>query len=158
MNILFLDFDGVLNPVHYENMMWKMWKTSNGLIKSKDEYGMIFFDQSIEHLKHIVEQTKCIIVISSTWRKQGYTVMENMWKDRNMPGLLSGITPIREDADRGKEIQEFINTNCFNTPSHNYAILDDRVITGHDSHFVKTNGYYGLTSEDAEEVINILKK
>lgn len=156
MKILFLDFDGVLNPVHYENMMWKMWKTSNGLIKSKDEYGMIFFDQSIEPLREIVEKTGCRIVISSTWRKEGIIKMESMWKARNMPGYLQSLTPIFDSAERGKEISHWLNVASIEV--NQYAILDDRVIEGHKEHFVKTNGFYGLTSEDADEVIKILNK
>ena len=144
MKILFLDFDGVLNPVHYENMMWKMWKTSNGLIKSKDEYGMIFFDQSIKHLWTIVNNVEnLLIVISSTWRKEGSDKMKQMWYDRNMPGYLYDITPIREDADRGKEITQwlihYVKDNNLDFRDISYAILDDRVITGHKEKFVKTN-------------------
>ena len=152
MKYLFLDFDGVLNPIHYENMMWKMWKTSDGLIKSKDEYGMIFFDQSITHLRYIIEQTNCEIVISSTWRIQGILAMQEMWLSRNMPGKIIGVTPLLDT--RGEEIQHYLNNELGNTKE--YAILDDRVILGHKDHFVKTNGYYGLTREDAEQVIKIL--
>jgi len=154
MKILFLDFDGVLNPIHYENMLYKMWKTSGGLIKSKDEYGMIFFNQSVEHLNRIYAETGCYFVISSTWRKEGLRKMYNMWIDRNMPGVIQGLTEIRDDADRGKEIKSYLNQKPFE--GCKYAILDDRTITGHKDHFVQTNGYYGLTSEDANAVIKIL--
>lgn len=154
MKILFLDFDGVLNPIHYENMLFKMWKVSNGLIKSKDEYGMIFFDQSVNHLWHIVNNVDdLVIVISSTWRKEGEKKMKEMWYDRNMPSWVHGITPVRKDENRGKEIKSYLTTYG---GIENYAILDDRVITGHKNHFIKTNGYYGLTREDADKVISIL--
>lgn len=160
MKILFLDIDGVLNPVHYENMLHKMWKTSGGLIKSKDKYGNLFFNQSVSHLKRIVWETGCSIVISSTWRLEGQSKLVQMWVSRNLPGDLYDITPIRNDANRGKEISMWLTHYIHDNQDDDvkYSILDDRTITGHRGHFVQPNGYYGLTSEDADAVIKILNK
>jgi len=156
---LFLDIDGVINPQHWENMIHKMWKTSNGEIKSKDAYGLLFFDQSIKHLEYIIEETNCSLIISSTWRLEGVEKLREMWSYRDLPGIIYDITPIREDADRGKEIIAWMREFYLLKPDHKestYSILDDRKITGHDNHFVQTNGYYGLTKSDADKVIKIL--
>ena len=57
MKVIFLDIDGVLNPVHYMNAMYKMWKASFNEIKSHDEYGQLFFYQNCEALQKIVDET-----------------------------------------------------------------------------------------------------
>lgn len=33
------------------------------------------------------------IIITSTWRYEGLNKMQRLWKDRNMPGDIVGITP-----------------------------------------------------------------
>lgn len=55
--IIFLDIDGVLNPVHYSNALFKMWKASFNEIKSHDEYGQFFFYHNVDVLRYIINQT-----------------------------------------------------------------------------------------------------
>lgn len=160
MKVIFLDIDGVLNPTHYMNALYKMWKSSNGQIKSHDEYGQLFFYQNVQALEKIVNETKADIVLSSTWRMEGFEKMQNMWVDRSLPRWLDGLTPIAKThgfenlINRGDEIQWYIDQYKI----ENYVIIDDDddMLPTQLNNFVQTNSYYGLTMADAEKAIQIL--
>lgn len=77
MKVLFLDIDGVLAINHKEH----------------DQFGSSFHEAFVENLGWIVKDTDCKIVISSSWRKNGWEEMKAMWTGRNMPGELIDITP-----------------------------------------------------------------
>ena len=49
--IIFLDFDGVLNPTHYMNCMYKMWKASFQEIKSHFKGNYVIIDDTRDMLK-----------------------------------------------------------------------------------------------------------
>jgi len=165
--IIFLDIDGVLNPIHYMNATYKMWKASFGKIKSHDEYGQLFFYQNCEALQKIVDETGAKIVISSAWRMPGESEMKELWKHRNLAGEIIGITPnemdvvksgeakFYDEVCRGAEIKLWINTNKFRG---NYVIIDDTkdMLKEQEKYFVITNSYCGLTLKDAEKAIEIL--
>lgn len=167
--IIFLDIDGVLNPVHYMNAMYKMWKASFNEIKSHDEYGQLFFYQNCEALQKIVDETGAKIVISSTWRMAGESEMKALWKHRNLAGEIIGITPtetqVVESGEaefydmvcRGMEIAHWIKHNNF---KGNYVIIDDTedMLKEQEQFFVVTNGYVGLTLKDAKRAVEILNK
>lgn len=167
--IIFLDIDGVLNPTHYMNALYKMWKASFKEIKSHDEYGQLFFHQNVESLKHIIDCTNAKIVISSTWRMAGLSEMINLWKFRNLPGEIIGCTPLETEVVdlgrakyydmvcRGDEIKTWIDIHKF---TGNYCIIDDTedMLQEQDDYFVHTNGFVGLTKLDAEKAIEILNK
>lgn len=169
MKLIFLDIDGVLNPTHYMNSLYKMWKASFNEIKSHDEYGQLFFYQNCDALKKIIDETGAKIVISSTWRMEGEIKMKEMWKYRGLVGEIIGITPneidvvesgITEFYDmvcRGHEIGLWIKQNNF---KGNYVIIDDTkdMLKNQEDFFVTTNGFVGLTMKDAEKAISILNK
>jgi hypothetical protein len=167
MKVIFLDIDGVLNPTHYMNALYKMWKASFKEIKSHDEYGQLFFHQNCEALKKIVDETGAKIVISSTWRMAGESQMKELWKHRNLAGEIIGITPTEKQVVesgeaqyydmvcRGMEIAHWIKTNNF---QGKYVIIDDitDMLKEQQDFFVLTNSYYGLTLKDAQRAIKIL--
>lgn len=167
--IIFLDIDGVLNPTHYMLSLYKMGKASSGEIKSHDDYGQLFFYHNCNALKTIIDNTHAKIVISSTWRMEGEIKMREMWKYRNLPGEIIGITPTSDvlvengececydTVGRGLEIAYWIKQNNF---KGNYVILDDvnDMLKEQEKHFVKTNNYIGLTIKNAEKAITILNK
>ena len=160
MKVIFLDIDGVLN-INYRG--------------ERDDYGQQFHPHLVENLKTIIETTGAKIVISSTWRHRGLSVMKNMWMDRNLPGEVIDITPhldYRMDSGlwyspiRGVEIKDWLDKNS----PDNYVILDDDkdMLPEQMSHFVKTSGNtrhpdhvdgggYGLTKICANKAIEILK-
>lgn len=87
MIILFLDIDGVLNTGQYNRYM-----IENNL-NDFDENGSIFDPNAVDNLRLIIDSTHADIIISSTWRNDGLDKIQKLWKDRNMPGKIVGITP-----------------------------------------------------------------
>lgn len=164
MKVLFLDIDGVLNT--------KYWYTQMSRNTPKDKYGYAFDPNTVANLKRIVEETGADIVISSSWKCMGLTQMEDMWNDRNLPGKIIGITPnsvsdellLNADIDsielfhiRGEEIKEWLSEH--GKWVSNYAIIDDmdNMLPEQLSHFVQTNPEVGITEDDADRIITILK-
>ena len=133
MKIIFLDIDGVLNVIP----------------QGYDEFGSLFHKEFIDNLHWIIEQTNAKIVISSTWRYNGLKSIKNMWKKRNLPGEIIGITPNEVDVvnrgtckfydlvNRGHEIQQWIDDNDIK----NYCIIDDDndILTSQRENFVRTS-------------------
>lgn len=162
MKVIFLDIDGVLNVY----------------CQGRDEYGCTFHKHFEDNLKWIIEETGAKIVISSTWRRDGLDVMQNLWKHRNLPGEVIDITPTEVDVveygtcefydlvDRGHEIQQWINDHNID----NYVIIDDDndMLPSQRGNFVRTANNkdhsdcvdigYGLTRKCSEKVIEILNK
>lgn len=162
--VLFLDIDGVLNT--------KWWYTQMDRNTPKDQYGYAFDPRAVANLKRIVEETRADIVISSSWKCMGLSQMEDMWEDRNLPGKIIGITPnsvsdemlLNADIDsielfhiRGEEIKEWLAKHGRRVSS--YAIVDDmdNMLPEQQSHFVHTNPEVGITENDADRIITILK-
>lgn len=165
MKVLFLDIDGVLNT--------KYWYTQMDRNTPKDKYGYAFDPNSVANLKRIVEDTGAEIVISSSWKCMGLSQMEDMWRDRNLPGRIIGITPnsvsdemlLNADIDsielfhiRGEEIKEWLMKHAKRVSS--YAIIDDmdNMLPEQQSHFVQSNPEVGITEGDADTIITILNK
>jgi hypothetical protein len=167
--IIFLDIDGVLNPVYYENALQKMWFHSGGVIKSRDEHGQLFFSQNCDSLKKIIDSTKAKIVVSSAWRLKGEIAIKELWQGRNLSGEIIGITPTEQDVVdsgksefydmvcRGMEIDYWIQKNNFDGA---YVIIDDTddILDSQRDFFVQTNSNYGLTTIDADKAIKILNR
>ena len=165
MKVLFLDIDGVLNT--------KYWYTQMDRNTPKDKYGYAFDPNSVANLKRSVEDTGAEIVISSSWKCMGLSQMEDMWRDRNLPGRIIGITPnsvsdemlLNADIDsielfhiRGEEIKEWLMKHAKRVSS--YAIIDDmdNMLPEQQSHFVQSNPEVGITEGDADTIITILNK
>lgn len=160
--IIFLDIDGVLNVYDL----------------GRDQYGNIFHTQFENNLHLIIQETGASIVISSSWRTDGLKTMQNMWKERGLPGNVIDITPNEYDlvkrglfqfydnVKRGDEIQLWIDDNDVK----NYVIIDDDndMLPSQQNNFVQTSDNidhpdcvdigYGLTRICAEKAIKILNK
>lgn len=153
--IIFLDIDGVLRPI-------------NSYI-GKDEYGQLFTEDCIQALRYLITMTGAYIVISSTWKASGLLIMKEIWDKRNLPGEVIDITPNEVDVvdsgaaefydlvDRGLEIEQWIKNNNF---SGRYVIIDDITDFTEEQtkHYVKTDTNVGLTMDNVEQAINILKQ
>ena len=162
--ILFLDIDGVLNSV--DNMIVAGYLLQiDKANKSRDEYGHLFDERCVRWLKYIIEQTKCQLVISSTWRSMGIERLKIMWKLRDLPGNIIGVTPIIVDenifnkypctnniADRGYEIQQWLDQNDKCT----YCIVDDENDMLSHQTFVRTNPNTGLDYKSTLNIISAL--
>ena len=72
MKYLFLDLDGVLNTWQYSNHLIK-----NGLTEF-DENGSLFDPVAVDILRYIIDYTHANIVLSSTWRFDGFQAMSKL--------------------------------------------------------------------------------
>lgn len=165
--IIFLDFDGVLNTEHNQNMLLykgKAWK---------DKHGAFFDLKAVAELNRIVEETKADIVIESSWKYLGLEAMRQMWRDRNMPGNVIDVTPssasnnwlLNANLDemdpahtqwKGMEIASWIAENLHD--EDRYVIIDDEyvILDSQLPHFILTNPYDGIIPELANRAIKLL--
>ena len=157
MKVIFLDIDGVLNVIP----------------QGHDKWGAIFHTHLVDNLKHIINITGAKIVITSTWRTgNGLPGMIEMWKERDLPGEVVGITPnfmvhFNTTLCRGLEIDAYLKSHADIT---NYVIIDDDCdMEKHQlENFVMTSGNtdhedcvdlgYGLTRKCANWAIDILMR
>lgn len=161
LKVLFLDIDGVLNSQDNEYSRLYLWRME--IERSRDKYGDLFDERCVRWLRLIVEKTDCKIVISSSWRRSGLETMQDLWHHRKLPGQVIDITPLTmseylvnlyadTEADRGYEIQEWINLN--NPDS--YCIVDDMKGMLKHQNFVQTDSLIGLDLETSKQIIRIL--
>ena len=149
MNILFTDVDGVLN---FDNC--KAVAPSGCLGVS---------DSKVRILRRIVEETGAKVVLSSDWRlcretDQDFRYLKHklMYKGRIS---ICGVTPDVGGWYRKQEIVEWIESH----PEVDYwAVLDDTIFDGFldedfAPHLVLTDPALGLTNEDADKAIKILR-
>jgi hypothetical protein len=133
----------------------------------RDEFGTRFCPLSVRYLNWIVESCDAKIVISSTWRMNGLEEMRRMWKERELPGEIIGVTPsmrnydselsFEERAERGNEIKWYLDNHPEIT---NYVIIDDDndMLPEQQEKFVQTFHQYGITNVVAQKCIEILSK
>eukprot|EP01083_Nonionella_stella_P004733 13761_1 len=136
----------------------------------------LFASDCVEVLKHIVDLTKCKIVLSSAWRRSPYakerikdhfTANGIKWSD-----LYLGDTPILDgclvdindtNCQRTYEIEAYLKSIQSEYVIQSWCAVDDmRLDSGDKSkeiiegHFVQTNSYHGVTDKDAMQIISIL--
>ena len=169
---IFLDFDGVLNTMEYQTAL--QWKGHGW----EDNFGNLFDPTAVENLKFIIDNTSAKIVVTSSWRLDGIEKMRELWKNRNLPGEIAGVTPhlnqvcfnsldggkdtfsVIPYGTRGLEINEWLRINAESLSIIcSYVIIDDfdDFISSQHSHFVLTDPETGLTRELAEQVVAMLK-
>lgn len=172
MKVIFLDIDGVLNSGDY------LWNTHRlrrfqsqsrginyreqnaGLQQTRDKFGNLFDPRCVICLESIIETTGAKIVITSTWRKTGLKQMQELWKFRNLPGEVVGITPSEIDGFfatyRYDEICEYIKHH---SEIEQYVIIDDDPIGPEDEefeNFIRTTNQFGLDYFKVKKAIEIL--
>ena len=157
--VIFLDIDGVWSP--------RWWDSD----KQSDNYGRLFDAKAVANLSKIVEETEAEIVISSSWKNVGLVELQNMWRDRDLPGKIVDITPdymsdellLKEDSsnvdylyERGSEIQGWLLLHGDDVSR--YVIIDDMddILPEQQSHFVQTDPEVGITNDDVKKVVHLL--
>lgn len=156
MKIIFLDIDGVLNSEKFS-----IW------IHEHPEFcengGHFWIDpEKVEMVINLCEETGAKIVISSSWRSWSLrATLEDFSTYRDLSKLnpyIVGVTPRFINfkfMSRGYEIQDYLNSHSVT----NYCIIDDDtdMLEEQQENFVRTDCQVGLTVEDCQKVINILK-
>lgn len=167
MRVVFLDFDGVLNSNRYLNQnppSRNPYGGSGGAPSfhfSEDRID----PEAIQRLNTLVGTTGAHVVISSTWRTmfdldQIRTMLAN--RGFRYPGKVIGTTPDLVDS-RGEEIQAWLDQHQeavrIGEPElESFVILDDDSDMGDlRANFVNTNARFGLSDDDVQRAIRILK-
>lgn len=167
--VIFLDFDGVLNTEKYQATLREEGKPQ------WDDFGQLFDPKAVENLKMVLDTVPdAIIVINSSWKLEGLDMMKALWEARHLPGKVHSCTPdyapdlTRIDlenhdniailAGKGNEVKQWLSKNA--PEGCAYVIIDDvpDFLPGQEEHLVCTDPRCGITVEDAMQVINLLKK
>ena len=99
---VFLDFDGVLDTTHHTN-----WLYHEGL-PDADRYGVLFNQECVRNPREIIDRTGAEIVVSSSWKDtMTYAQILQMWKDRDLPGFVTDVTPNCSNH-RGDEVASLL--------------------------------------------------
>ena len=150
MKVIFLDIDGVLN-----------YQEFGGLHRG----GIGVSEEKIKLLKHIVDNTGAIIVLTSTWKMHWEKDKSNQHPDgvyldtlfANEGLEICDKTPLSV-SERGRGIHQYITDNKVDE----WVVLDDEVFPDFAEfcimpHLVKSSFYKeGLTYTLAEKAIDIL--
>ncbi|WP_162223620.1 HAD domain-containing protein [Bacteroides caecimuris] len=146
--IIFLDFDGVLainNPRLCD-------------VPKHDRYGTVFNLHCVDYLCQIINDTSAKIVVTSSWTNYlSLRKINQMWRDRNLPGTV--IDTIRNDSiDRSIKIDNWLKKYKVTK----YVIIDDMDFNQfdkhHHQHLVTTSSLTGLSEIDIVRVCMTLKK
>jgi len=135
MNVVFLDFDGVIT-------------TNNTKYRSFDPI-------CIERLRTILDKTNSKIVISSSWRK--FDPIVKLRKMIRMAGIdteVIGITP-SHNSGRGEEIKMFLKLHPEITK---FVVLDDNTFDMGPvmDRVVETDSYLGITERNVEQALELM--
>jgi len=153
VKVLFLDIDGVLNSLQYVRR-----------VKQAGTWGID--PNTIPHLQRIVDETDCVLVLSSTWRllhRMPYMRQLLQRKGMRYPVPLIDKTPSLQSQSeggiwmqkvRGDEVAAWLETA--QNPVESYVCLDDDGDFLPHQPLVQTNVETGLTADLASRCIDIL--
>lgn len=139
MNIVFLDFDGVLNNVASAAM------------------GVHLVPEKIILVRRLCEETDAEIVVSSTWKKlyNRATLQHFLWRTGLGEIDIIDVTP-DTGRTRGDEIKAWLDNH---PKTENYVILDDDndMLQEQLPHFIRVPNDTGLTWREFDQAIKILR-
>lgn len=160
MKVIFLDIDGVLNTEVYICSVFQCVELMGGnahkdMRGHMDGFGHQFDPLAVRALKLIIDKTDAKIVISSTWRGARLSVMQDLWKKRNLPGDVIDVTPFLHKEVRGEEISAWLKSR---NDVDGYLIIDDDsdMLDRQKPHFLRTDFQYGLMINQYENAVEIL--
>lgn len=148
MNIIFLDFDGVLNSLRtvYAHGPMKGWCGDRW-----DHLDPI----AVNLVRRLCEDHNAKIVISSTWRKlydiEEFRLQFKTLFDWDIP--IIGVTPNSNSGHRGDEISRWLVDSGHLGEIKNCVILDDDSDFNPEQPFVHINGHHGLSVFDYHRAI-----
>lgn len=142
--ILFLDFDGVLNGTDYLRKLPRSVAVS---------YTADLDPACCARLQRILDATDADVVISSSWREMlSLDLIRQTIADAGIKARVIDITPIR--PYRHQEIEAWLEVYAH---VKRWVALDDVALPGLEHNRVRTDERTGLTDEDVEKAIRILK-
>jgi hypothetical protein len=173
MNILFLDFDGVVNStrsiIKAEKTEPSQAEKDFAIDLGKQYYLGYPEDQLIldlrcidpvcvGYLNQIIEASNASVVVSSSWRFcHSFAGVQKLLEYHGFKGQLIDITPVSIKSRyklRGYEIQAWLDLH---PEVNSFVILDDDNDMAHLSDYlVKTDLAVGLTQENVMQAISII--
>lgn len=151
LNVLFLDFDGVVNTPQW-------YIDTDGKYKCKYNFPSdrkVNNWQAVQWVSEFCEKYNYKIVISSTWRKDGFKVSKDCLINGGLRKSIEiiGITPVTYDRPRGEEISGWLLENPDAT---NYLIFDDDSDMGkHLDRLVKCDSVIGFGMREFNTAITL---
>lgn len=140
--IIFLDIDGVLNPIDsvLNNVDWPAIETRP----------LMFLNDLMSDL-----DSPQIVVISSWRNLVPFSDLRIYLDKKGLPReWVRDFTP--EHDSRALEIREWLSLNRDSWES--FVILDDFPVFGYSSYQVRPNCLIGLTHEDKEKALEIIRR
>lgn len=135
MNVLFLDFDGVLlnQATRFRTMDPACVAYLDALCRAADDLP---------------------VVISSTWRHIGLGRCRAMLREAGFTGRVIGATPVLWGCSRGEEIDRWLDAH----PEYTRPVIldDDADMGGLTPALVRTETLIGLTEREARRVLDLL--
>jgi len=166
MRIIFLDIDGVL--VNEEAL-----KAHAARLESDPDAKQEPCADCVAALNWLTSQSEAKIVVSSTWRLQGFAVVKAILAEWGVTGEVIGATPMLEieetrdwgtiyvSASRAEEIQSWLSTHerRIDAPRiEAFVILDDEREMGPlSSRLIRTKFEPGLTMQDAGRALALMR-
>ena len=150
MKYLFLDIDGVLNYGY-------------GIIKDRTPNGWLgLCDEKIKILKTLIDKVHPKVVLSSSWRKISDGDLEWLHDRLKKYNILIDDYTTNEFPEDRRDLQiiEYLIKNLKDNDQFvivDDSFLDEFITSGLQKHFVQTEWKYGLTSENVQLAIGILK-
>lgn len=148
MNVVFLDYDGVVNI--------PMWVRRGDLWECKYNFpsdGRVNSDQCVQWVSEFCERAGYDIVVSSTWRDDP-NYKEFLWKAGLRPSIkILGKTPHSRTYMRGDEITLWLEKH---PEVENYLIFDDDAdMTCHMEHLVQCKTSSGFRLEEYTQAMRL---
>lgn len=153
MNVIFLDFDGVLNSTR--SAVANLEKENNWITFRQREWAGV--DRVAAGLvNRLCIEAPAKVVVSSTWRLNTTAAEFNAEFKRMQCKAIEviGLTP-QLSGPRGNEIKRHLEDNTW---INNYVILDDSsdMLSEQMHHFVHINLRNGMLLEHYREALRIL--
>ncbi len=151
MRVLFLDIDGVLNSTK-----WYDERPDEPHLGRLSELATMIDPDGVARINRIVEQTGCLLVLSSSWRcMEPLALINRALKHRGLSVPLIGATPSIGNP-RGGEIAAWLNA-ALRGAEWTMAILDDDAdMEPWMSCLVQTDGKVGIQDDDVDLAIYLL--
>lgn len=155
MNVVFLDFDGVINIPYW-------YKDKNGEWRTKYNYpsdGCVNHFQAIQWVSHFCQKHGYDIVISSTWRmceNDEFNCTQCLYDSGLRKDIkILGKTPYLSGKHRGDEISQYLSEH----PEIDHYLIfdDDSDMTVHMDKLVKCDCVVGFTLNQYNYAVSLHK-
>ncbi len=153
-NIIFLDFDGVLNIFIQNNESWDINYPSDGCLNNID---------AIKYLNELHDEVNYSIVITSSWRyidkekKFSFNCSDILYNSGLNANInILGNTPMLDTGTREDEIKAWLEDNNYN---NKFLIIDDEdnPFSKLKEHLILCDPEFGLTEYEMNDIESAFK-